>query len=344
MRTIYSSVAVLNPPAEETAVTDQLITIVPPPEVDPAGSGVFWATMAEVLRAGWRERLRRVHPHVAVEFRWAGRQLTIAVWVPGTVSTAAVQAAVRGAWPGSATTVTDATPPLPLQAPVAGGALTPALPAWYPLNTDHHNDPLRTLIAAAATLRASESACVQILARPARSRQTARLRTGIHALRTGRSPRSPLDPATWLQVGLDLVTELVGPTRRAGHPYPRNMGTDPQRDRDARAALDKLAGPLWQVAIRYAVAAGAPSTVAQAVPAAFGAWTGRNRLRHRRLRHPARVLADRRLVCAGRPVQDRRSQGKRESTRSIYRLTISALQTSRSRSDTCHTPTGEDSG
>ena len=32
-------------------MTDQLISIVPPPEVDPAGSGVFWATLAQVLRA-----------------------------------------------------------------------------------------------------------------------------------------------------------------------------------------------------------------------------------------------------------------------------------------------------
>jgi hypothetical protein len=60
---------------------------------------------------------------------------------------------------------------------------------------------------------------VQILARPASTRQVRRLRRGVQALRTGTTPRNWLDPATWLRAVLNLVAELFGPTRRTtGHP------------------------------------------------------------------------------------------------------------------------------
>ena len=107
-----------------------MVTITPPPEVDPAGAAAFWATMAEILSAGWRRRLRDGRSHIAVEYQWTGRQLSIGVWVPGTQQTGPIQAAIRGAWPGAACTVTDtATPPLPADAVAVGGALAPTLPA-----------------------------------------------------------------------------------------------------------------------------------------------------------------------------------------------------------------------
>jgi hypothetical protein len=285
-----------------------LVTITPPPEVDPAGTSAFWATMAEILNTGWRRRLRDGRSHITVEYRWTGRQLSIAVWVPGTLQTQPIQAAVRGAWPGAACTVTDAVAPLPRDTVAVGGALAPTLAAWYPLETDHDNDPMRTLIAATSNLHSAESACVQLLARPASTRQIRRLRHGVQALRTGKPPRALLDPATWLRVASDLVLELFGPTRRAGHHHNPNVPlptADPQRDRDGRAGLDKLAGTQWEVAIRYAVAHTNPRaslpedlkprlvTLAHGVASAFGVWTGRNRLRRIRLAHPAPVLAAR---------------------------------------------------
>jgi hypothetical protein len=285
-----------------------LVTITPPPEVDPAGAGAFWATVAEILSAGWRRRLRDGRSHIAVEYRWTGRQLSIAVWVPGTVQTGPIHAAVRGAWPGAACAITAATPPLPPDALSVGGALTPTLPAWFPLETDHDNDPMRTLIAAASDLHAAESACVQILARPATLQQTRRLRRGVQALRAGTVPHGVLDPAAWLRVALDLVLELFGPTRHPTHYQHANRplpSADPQRDRDTRAGVDKLAGLQWEVAIRYAVAHTNPRrstrvdlkprlvTLAHGIASAFGAWTGRNRLRRRRLRRPVQVLAAR---------------------------------------------------
>jgi len=285
------------------------VTITPPPEVDPAGTAAFWATMAEILSVGWRRRLRDGRAHIAMEYQWTGRQLSIGVWVPGTLQTGPIQAAIRGAWPGAACTVTDtATPPLRLDAVAVGGALAPTLPAWFPLETDHTNDPMRTLIAAASSLHPAESACVQILARPASTRQVRRLRRGVQALRTGTTPHGWLDPATWPRAVLDLLAELFGPTRRTPHhPYPNRSlpGADPQRERDGRAGVDKLTGPQWEIAIRYAVAhtnprRGKPAdlkprlvTLAHGLASAFGIWTGRNRLRRIRMAHPAAVLAGR---------------------------------------------------
>jgi len=287
----------------------RLIIISPPPEVDPGGAATLWATLAEVLRTGWRRRLRDGRPHVAVEYRWSGRELTIGVWVPGTVHHGPIQAAIRGAWPGAACTVADADPPLPSPAAEVGGALRPILPAWYPLETDHDTDPMRTLIAAASDLHATESACVQVLTRPATTRQVRRLRRGVQGLRTGRPPRDILDPATGLRAVLDLVSQ-VSRTGQPSHPTTRHApvpGNDPQRERDGRAAVDKLAGSQWEVAIRYGVAHTNPRrsspqtlrprlvTLAHGIASAFGSWAGRNRLRQQPIRHPGRTLATRRL-------------------------------------------------
>ncbi|MGI5215676.1 hypothetical protein [Plantactinospora sp. CA-290183] len=131
----------------------QLITISPPPEVDPDGAATFWATLAEILHTGWRRSLRDGRARLAVEYRWSGRELTIAVWAPATIAHGSIQAAIRGAWPGAACTITDADPSLPLDALDVGGALAPTLPAWYPLQTDHDNDPVRSSVSASSRRR-----------------------------------------------------------------------------------------------------------------------------------------------------------------------------------------------
>lgn len=290
-----------------------LITIVPPPEVEPEGALVFWGTLFEILTAGWLRRWRDGRAHIAIEYRWSGRQLTVAVWVPGTVAAGPIHAAIRGAWPGAGITTTDADSPLPAEGIAVGGALAPALPAWYPLKTNHDTDPLRTLIAAASGLHAAETACVQILARPASRRQITKLRKGTAALRTGGRPTSWIDPATWLRAGLALAMELFTSARRTTAPRtspatnPALIRADPQRDRDAKEAVDKLTGAQWAVAIRYAVAHTNPrqndpanlqprlATVAHGLASAFGAWTGRNRLRRIKLAHPQQVMARRPL-------------------------------------------------
>jgi energy-coupling factor transporter ATP-binding protein EcfA2 len=72
---------------------------------------------------------------------------------------------------------------------------------------------------------------------------------------------------------------------------------------EARAALAKLSGPCWEVAVRYGVAGpnrpdrhGRLRARAHALAAAFAVHAGRNRLGRHRLRRPARTLAARPLV------------------------------------------------
>jgi hypothetical protein len=289
----------------------QQLTITPPAQVDPSGAAAWWATMHELLSpAPGRRRLHGM-PHVTVEYRWAGRQVSIVVWLPGTVAAEPVAAAARAAWPGAATTVTDATRPMPTARHAVGGTLAPALPAWYPLGVDHKTDPTRALIAAGTGLRSGEYACAQILVRPATPRQAARLRRGATALRTGQPPGGLLDPTALLRGALTLITEIVtelatpGPPRRTTHGGDRTRAVDPVRDRDARPALDKSLRPQWETAIRYAVAttrSGSPelttrrlTILAHGIASAFGAYTGRNRLRRRHLATPAAVLAGRRF-------------------------------------------------
>ena len=286
------------------------VTILPPPEVDPHGITAWWANVAELLAPSRRRRLLYGTPHIAIEYRWTGRALTVTLWIPGTVATGPVMAAVRAAWPGASCTVTDAHAPVPVRAVAEGGQLSPALPPWYPLETDHDTDPMRALASAGSGLHNNEHACVQILTRPATPRQAARLRRGAAALRTGRPPGGLLDPATWLRDALNLALEFLTPahsTTRHPNAHPRPAGVDRLRDRDLRPALDKTAGTQWETAIRYAVAHTNPRnldpanlkprliTLANGLSAAYGAYTGRNRLRRRPLHNPVSVLAQRRF-------------------------------------------------
>lgn len=277
------------------------LSITPPAQVDPAGAAAWWANLYELLTPHRHRRLLRGTPHVGLEYQWSGRQLTIGVWLPAAVPAGPVAAAARAAWPGAATTILDRPPPLlPSAALAAGGTLTAARPGWYPLATDHDSDPARPLTEAAAGLHADEHACVQTLARPAAPARTTRLRRGAAALRTGRPPTSPLDPTTWLRAALTLL----GP-RPAPRTQPGRAVADPLRERDARAAVEKVAGPQWEVAIRYGVAHTNPrhlpaqhlqarlATLAHAIASAHGAYTAANRLRRRPLRHPTAVLAGR---------------------------------------------------
>ncbi|WP_307867964.1 helicase HerA domain-containing protein [Micromonospora sp. C95] len=279
-----------------------LVTIAPPPEVDPHSSAAFLANLAGTLTPiRWR-RLLYGTPHVAWQYTWSGRQLLISVWVPGSVPKGAVEAAVRGAWPGAACTTTDAADPIPADAAAAtGGHLTPTAAEWLPLRTDHDADPLRALMAAGAGLRDGEYACVQILARPARPRRAARARRAAGRLRDGKTAVATINPAAPL---LWLVEAFLPGRTSTTSAAPRRR--DPTLERDVRAILDKTSHVLWETGIRYCVATttsrrGSPPRarlrgVADAIASSFAVHAGRNRLAHRtRMPHPVAVLAARRL-------------------------------------------------
>ncbi|HEY3035754.1 MAG TPA: DUF87 domain-containing protein, partial [Streptosporangiaceae bacterium] len=244
-------------------------------------------------------------PHVVWQYTWTGRRLLIALWVPGTVPPGAVEAAVRAAWPGAATTTEPAGPPIPPGVPAAvGGHLLPTAAEWLPFQIDHDSDPLRALVAAGSQLRADEYACVQILARPAPPRRAGRARRAAGRVREGTTAVPILNPAAPLLAAVELFLPARTSTSRSTRPAPRR---DPGVERDVRAILDKTAHPLWCTGIRYGVAkrgrGGSTSRledrlrgVADAVASSFAVYTGRNRLSHRaRMSAPVAVLAGRRL-------------------------------------------------
>jgi Helicase HerA, central domain len=293
----------LNHQQTSFAAHPRYLTILPPPEVDPAGTEAWWANAYELLNPRPARRRWRGIPHLALEYNWSGRRLVIGVWIPGTVPSGPIVAAIRAAWPGATASPVEPAPPLPAAALAVGGTLWLALPAWYPLNTDHDADPLRPLIAAASNLSPAEHACVQVLARPATPRRSRHLRRGARAARTGQPPQPGLLNATGaVRALLDLAT----PGSSRTHPGQR-LQPDPLRERAARAAIDKATAVHWEVSIRYGVAHTNPHhtpetnlrprlvTIAHGIGSAYGTHTGANRLRRGKLPQPTRSLAVRSL-------------------------------------------------
>jgi hypothetical protein len=264
----------------------RLVRVLTPPDVDPQGALTLWTNLVALLRPAWR-RFLGGQPHLAFELTAQYGGLTIAIWVPGQIPPGLVERAVEAAWPGARTDTAPAEPPLVGDGVATGGTLALALPEHYPLKTDHKVDPLRPLIGALAGLDEHETGAVQILARPVTGRRLTRLHKAAAARRAGR-------PVTRLARLVDLVSP--GP---ATHP----AANDPSRAADVAAILDKAAQPCWAIAVRYGVATTATDNQAaarlrgraHAVASAFALYSGRNRLDRHRLRHPALVLAARRL-------------------------------------------------
>ncbi len=281
------------------------IAVAPPPEVDPAGAAALWANLAGVLTPSLTRRLLYGAPHVAVEYTWTGRRLSISLWVPGSVPRGSVEAAVQAAWPGATCATAPAVSPLP-DRPRAhtGGQLTLTQPAWLPLRTDHDTDPMRPLMSAGAQLGPSEHACVQILARPALGGRARRARRVAGRLRAGKTAVPTLDPGAPVRWLLDALQ----PSHTHRHRQQPRPPRDPAAERDIRSAAEKAAHPLWETAIRYAVAtdnhrSGAGHHdrlrgIAHALAASFAIHTARNQLAHRtRLPKPAAALARRQLTA-----------------------------------------------
>jgi len=167
----------------------RLVTILAPPEVDPAGGEAMWRNLHDLLRPRWR-RLLEGQPHLSFEYAWTSSGVTISVWVPGPVPDGMVERAVEAAWPGATTSWADAATPTPkADAPAqVAGSMALAAPDWLPLRTDFDADPLRALLAAAAVGDKGRGAQVQVLARPAPQRAVARCRRAARDLRLGRPP------------------------------------------------------------------------------------------------------------------------------------------------------------
>ncbi|WP_344396488.1 helicase HerA domain-containing protein, partial [Streptomyces vastus] len=261
------------------------VEILAPPTVAPKGGEVMWAQLAGLLRPWWR-RLTTGQPHLAFEYTWSPTGLHIRLWVPGTVPLGLVRRAVEAAWPGAHTRVTKPLPLLPNHHIHAAGRLRPARPDVLPLRCDHPADPLRALLQAATGMAEDESACVQILARPATGRALRRARRQARRIKAGHTPaRLPTLAALLLH-------------RAQSHTTSKQ---DPDHGTAVRQMVAKQSGSQWQCTLTYAAAC-SPKTDraedvargrAHAIASAFGLYADRNYLARTRLRHPEPRLSAR---------------------------------------------------
>jgi hypothetical protein len=278
----------------------RLVTVLAPPQADPGGAVALWGHLTGLLRPPMA-RWWHGQPHLGWEYSFAGGAaagLTISMWVPGTIPPGLIERAVEAAWPGAHTLTAPARPPLPPGAAALGGALRLARPEILPISIDHDPEaPLRALAGAAAGLGDGEHAILQVLARPVTGGRVRRARRAARQHRAGQ-------PARLSSRLLDLISPGGHGTART-----RRGPADPVLAAEVRAVTAKLAGPQWETLIRYATATtAAPASKpagrqavarlrgqAHAVASATALYAGANWLARRRLRHPAEVVAARRL-------------------------------------------------
>ncbi|PJJ04208.1 TraM-binding TraD/TraG-like protein [Streptomyces sp. 2333.5] len=261
------------------------VEILAPPHVAPKGGEILWAQLSGLLRPWWR-RLSTGQPHLAFEYTWSHTGLRMRLWVPGTVPLGLARRAVEAAWPGAHTRLTAPDPLLPRGDPVTAGRLRPARPNVLPLRTDHPTDPLRALLQAATGMADGETACVQILARPATGRALHRAHRQARKLKAGHHPaRLPALAALLLHRAQPASTSKQ----------------DPEHSSAVRQSAQKLSGPQWQCALTYAAActpeAERADDVARgrahALASAFGLFADRNYLARTRLARPEPHLSAR---------------------------------------------------
>lgn len=268
------------------------ITVLAPPQADPAGGEALWGNLSGLARPA-RARWWGGQPHLGWEYCWTSAGMTISMWVPGPVPPGMIERAIEAAWPGAHTRTAPAVPAIPEHAVVTGGTLRLARPEILPLRTDQGTDPLRALAAAGSGLTAGEHAVVQILARPATGRRLRQARRAARRLCHGR-------PARVSSRLLDALTPGGGPARRAA------SRADPETAAALRAAAVKATGPQWEAQVRCAVTTDlVPATtgrqrrtaaaqarrrlrgLAHALASATALYAGRNWLARRRLHRPA---------------------------------------------------------
>ncbi|MGW3626190.1 type IV secretory system conjugative DNA transfer family protein [Streptomyces sp. NPDC000880] len=261
------------------------VEILSPPHVAPRGGEVLWAQLSGLLRPWWR-RITTGQPHLAFEYTWSHTGGHIRLWVPGTVPLGLVRRAVEAAWPGAHTRVTEPTSLLPDGHTVTAGRLRPARPDVLPLRTDHPADPLRALLQAATGMGEDESACVQILARPATGGALRRARHQARRLKAGHtSARLPALAALLLHRAQPAATGKQ----------------DPEHGAAVRQSATKLSGPQWQCALTYAATCTPKQERAQdvargrahALASAFGLYADRNYLARARRARPEPHLSAR---------------------------------------------------
>ena len=282
------------------------VEITAPPKVEPGSADLLWSNLGGLLRPPLKRAVMG-QPPVAFEIHADTERLRFGIWVPGTVSPGLVEHAVRAAWPGAQTTTHRSNQPSPLPQPGPGqvllhtaGRLRLASHESLPLRTERDTDPLRQLLGALEALPTGQSACVQVMARPATGSRARAARRAGKALLDGRPARLHTRVVRAL---LGLLHPATTSSRQARSTNPLGE-LAPHRAALGRAVAAKTgAGQLWAVQARYIATATTPTATAgqptesvtratsrgacdgraEQLSASFGAYTGHNRLRRRRL-------------------------------------------------------------
>jgi hypothetical protein len=295
------------------------IEITAPPQSDPHGAELLWATLDGLRHAPMRRAVFG-QAHISFEIHATTHQLRMGILVGGPIPAEKVERAIRAAWPGARTHTThfqhrpdntggEATVPSPVPPVdpgkylhVAAGRICLARSEALPLRSDQRADPLRAVLAALTELPAGRSGCVQILARPAGRRRARTAQQAAHRLLTARPTTATgllrgMVRAALLTVPLALTSNsrTAASTNRASSTGAA-VTTDPSV---RRAVHDKTGhGVLWSVQLRYASTLTAPGHLsplrqtrhrsecigrADTLGGAFSAYTGHNRPRRARL-------------------------------------------------------------
>jgi hypothetical protein len=265
----------------------RFITILPPPEADPAGAALVWSNLMALLRPWWL-RMIGGQPHMSFEYHWSIHGLRIGIWVAGSVPPGMVEQSIEAVWPGSLTATTAPEPAIPPDSMTTGGTLHLARPEWFPINASFEVDPLRVVLGAAGSLADDERTVIQVLARPASSRRAGRLFRAADAIRIGHR-------ATHVGRLIDVL-----PFRSVS---PRGS-VDLAAAQDARLILSKAAAPQYEVMVRYAVSTNSHTRTAHrvlrgrahAIASSFAVFTGRNGFKRRGLWRPCSTLNCRRMA------------------------------------------------
>jgi len=283
----------------------RIITVTVPPTVDPNGARTLWSNLTGLHRPWWR-RLVSGQPHLGFEYVFDQEGLRLRLWVPGTVPPGIVERAIEASWPGTRTSITPATPPLPLTTNddrihiTTGGTLRLARPDALPIRSDFPADPLRPLLGAGTDMDDHSQACLQILARPASRWRIAKARRAARRLHASHSPHLA-----------GAVLDLITPGRPSGR---GQLARHPQDTAEQRQHTTVIVttqhGWQWDTLVRYAVTttipANSPQAIRQqamdrirgrvhAIASAMSVFTDHNRYQRHRLRNPLNALAQRRF-------------------------------------------------
>jgi hypothetical protein len=252
----------------------RLVRVGVPPEVNEMGGQLLWGALHDLLRPSWRRWLLG-QPHLSWEIAASEAGTTFGVWVPKVIPPGLIERAVSAAWPGASATIEPATEQTIVPSTVqVTSELALSGPGWFSLDTSMKPDPLPLILGQLSGLDGPEHALIQIIARPATSREQHRLRAAARRIRRGQ--------ATGRLLRLIQLFQIQPPAP------PR---LDPTIAPDVREAMVKSAGSLYRCTVRVTVTAASRQQAQGRIHAVLGAFAPYNGTRvFLRRRHIFRAI------------------------------------------------------